>query len=145
MPKKRLRLIPAVHLFLVRDDQVLLSLRENTGFQDGNFSVVAGHLDGGEEVVEAAIREAQEEAGIRISADDVEMAGVMHRRSDQERVDFFVVASRWGGSVRNCEPEKCGGLEWYPMGELPENMVEYVCVALERFRADQWFCSYGWS
>ena len=145
MAKDRFKLIPAVHLFLVRDDEVLLSLRENTGYGDGNYSVVAGHLDGGEDVVEAAMREAREEAGIELCANQVDVVGVMHRNSDQERVDFFVTASSWGGSVNNREPDKCGGLEWFALHELPENMVEYVRVALERFREKQWFCSFGWA
>jgi 8-oxo-dGTP pyrophosphatase MutT (NUDIX family) len=144
MGKERFKLIPAVHLVLISGDQVLLSLRENTGYEDGNYSVVAGHLDGGEEVIEAAIREAREEAGIELATKDVDVIGLMHRNSDQERVDFFVSASRWSGSIANCEPEKCGGLEWFPLHDLPQNMVQYVRVALEKFRDRQWFCSYGW-
>lgn len=144
MAEERFTLIPAVHLFLLRGDEVLLSLRENTGYEDGNYSVVAGHLDGGERVVEAAIREAREEAGIELCAADVDVVGVMHRHSDDERVDFFVTASRWTGEVVNCEPHKCGGLEWLPLYDLPENMVPYVRAALQQLREGQWFCSYGW-
>jgi 8-oxo-dGTP pyrophosphatase MutT (NUDIX family) len=144
MAKERFKLIPAGHLFLIRGDEVLLSLRDNTGYEDGSYSVVAGHLDGGEKVVEAAIREAREEAGIELAADEVDVVGVMHRSSDQERVDFFVVASHWSGPIMNREPEKCGGLEWYPLHDLPENMVPYVWAALDKFRDGQWFCSYGW-
>jgi 8-oxo-dGTP pyrophosphatase MutT (NUDIX family) len=47
----------AVHLFLVREGRLLLSRRSNTGYEDGKLSVVAGKLDGGEQVVEAARRE----------------------------------------------------------------------------------------
>ncbi len=144
MSSQRFKVIPAVHLFLMRDDQVLLLLRENTGFQDGNYSVIAGHLDGGERVVDAIIREAREEAGITLQPHDVDMLGVMHRQSDSERIDFFATATRWQGDIANCEPHKCGGLHWHPVDALPTNMVPYVRTALARFRGNDWFASYGW-
>lgn len=144
MSSQRFKLIPAVHLFLMRGDQVLLLLRENTGFQDGNYSVIAGHLDGGERVVDALIREAHEEAGITLQPHDIDMLGVMHRQSDSERIDFFAMASRWRGDITNREPHKCGGLDWHPVDDLPANMVPYVRSALMRFRGNDWFASYGW-
>ena len=144
MPSNRFALVAAVHLFLLSDDRVLLSRRYNTGYEDGSFSVVAGHLDGGETVIAPAIREAQEEAGITLAPDDVSVVGVMHRRSDDERVDFFVAARRWAGEIVNREPDKCELLAWYPLDHLPPNMVPYVRRALDNFRRGRWFDSFGW-
>lgn len=72
---ERFKLIGAVHLFLIRNQQVLLLRRFNTGYEDGNYSVPAGHLDGGEQIKTAAIREAKEECGIRIAPEDLEVVG----------------------------------------------------------------------
>src|SRR5689334_11949952 len=104
----------AVHLFLVRGEEVLLLRRANTGYEDGKYSVVAGHLDGGETVVAAAVREAREEAGVVLDPADVRVVGVMHRRAEDERIDFFVAAEMWSGEIRNCEPHKCDALDWFP-------------------------------
>ncbi|MEI9913427.1 MAG: NUDIX domain-containing protein [Candidatus Saccharibacteria bacterium] len=48
MSKDKFKLIPAVHLLLVDKDKILLLRRFNTGYEDGKYSVVAGHIDGGE-------------------------------------------------------------------------------------------------
>ena len=141
---QRFKLVSAVHLFLIRDGQVLLQRRFNTGYEDGNYSVIAGHLDGGEEIITAMIREAWEEAGIEIVPEDIQAVGVMHRNASDERVDFFLAARRWTNEPRICEPERCDELVWYPLDGLPENMVPYVRQGLENYLAGRWFDSFGW-
>ena len=66
-------------MFFIRGNQILLLRRLNTGYRDGEYSVPAGHLDGNETVVAAAAREAEEEIGVRIEADDIRFSSVMHR------------------------------------------------------------------
>jgi 8-oxo-dGTP diphosphatase len=144
MNPPRATFISAVHLFLIRENQVLLLRRCNTGYEDGNYSVPAGHLDGGEQVIEAASREAGEEVGVEISPHDIDVVGVMHRVSDDERIDFFVACSQWSGEPRNLEPEKCDELRWANLDDLPENVIPYVRRAIETYRAGRWFESFGW-
>lgn len=133
----------AVHLLLIRDDSILLLRRFKTGYEDGTYSVIAGHLDGGETVLAAMTREAREEAGIDLV--NTMVAGAMHRRaSDGERIDFFVACHEWVGEVRNREPEKCDELRWVPIEMLPPNTIPYVASAIATWRAGAWFSSFGW-
>ena len=46
---------------------VLLSRRYQTGWHDGEYSVPAGHVEAGETVTQAALREAREEVGLELS------------------------------------------------------------------------------
>jgi 8-oxo-dGTP pyrophosphatase MutT (NUDIX family) len=134
----------AVHIFFLRDNRVLLLRRANTGYEDGKYSVVAGHLDGGESVTQAAIREAQEEVGVLLRPADLTVVGVMHRVSNEERIDFFLVATTWDGTPVNHEPEKCAELWWCALDVLPANTIPYVRAALENFRSGVWFAEFGW-
>ncbi len=122
---------------------MLLLRRFNTGYEDGRYSVPAGHLDGNETVV-AAIREAREEVGVTIAPADLAVVGVMHRKTDAERIDFFAAATRWVGDPHNCEPHKCDHLLWADLDRLPRNVIPYVRRALENHRAGRWFDSFGW-
>ena len=135
----------AVHLFLIHEKRILLLRRYNTGYADGQFSVIAGHLDGNEEVKAATIREAREEADIEINLAQLEIVGVMHRKSVDERIDFFLIATTWKGEIVNKEPHKCDELAWYPLDALPQNMVPYVRVAITNYEQGQWFDSFGWT
>jgi 8-oxo-dGTP diphosphatase len=142
---ERFKLPSAVHLFLIRDGKVLLLRRFNTGYEDGKYSVVAGHLNGDEEVKAAAIREAREEVGVEISPLDLQVVGIMHRKSNDERIDFFLAVTSWSGEVTNREPDKCDQLAWFEMSELPGSVIPYVRKALDNYRRGIWFDSFGWS
>ena len=134
----------AVHLLLIEDDRILLLRRYSTGYEDGNYGVVAGHLDGEEKIKSAMIREAREEAGIDISACDLEVVGALHIKSDKEYVSFFLQASIWSGDITNMEPDKCDDLSWFSLESLPENTIPYVRQAIENYRKGIWFGSVGW-
>jgi mutator protein MutT len=138
----RARFPVTVHLFFFRENQILLLRRFNTGFRDGEYSVPAGHLDGGETVMQAAVREAKEETGLEIAEADLSFSTVMHRIEDDERVDFFVQVHQWQGEPFNAEPEKCDDLCWADINALPANTVPYVRQALANHLAGLHFDEY---
>ena len=139
-----------VHLLFFRENQILLLRRFNTGFEDGNYSVPAGHLDGGEPVRMAAAREALEETGVHIKVENIAFSTVMHRKSEDtlvgtgERVDFFVHIKAWDGEPFNAEPEKCDELRWYDLDALPENTIPYVRRAIQNFLDGSPYDEFGW-
>lgn len=130
MSTERFKLIPAVYLLLRKDDEILLLRRANTGYQDGKYGVVAGHLDGDELATSGVVREAKEEAGITIDSRDLKLVHTCHRLTrnnpGQERMDLFFEASTWQGNVTNAEPSKCDDLSWFPVRALPNNMLPLV-------------------
>lgn len=60
MRKKRKNYPLAIHIFFKKNNQILLSLRTNTGYEDGKYSVVAGQVEYDESIIDAGIREAKE-------------------------------------------------------------------------------------
>lgn len=131
----RARFPTTVHLFFIREKQILLSRRFNTGYRDGDYSVPAGHLDGGETVTAAGCREALEEVGVALTESDLAFSGVMHRIEDEERVDFFFLVRSWPSEPFNNEPDKCDDVRWFDIESLPDNTVPYVRQAIENHLA----------
>src|SRR5829696_2712913 len=140
MRPERFRAIVAVHLLLHRGEQVLLLRRANTGYEDGNYSVIAGHLDGNETASQAMVREAAEEVGISVRPADLRFVHIMHRKEAaeaDERIDLFFAATRWQGEPVIGEAEKCSELRWASLDALPSTMVPYVRSALDQYRQHQ--------
>ena len=134
----------AVHVLCEREGEVLLMRRAGTGFFDGLYSLPGGHVEAGEAVCAAAVRELREETGLSIAMAELAWLGVVHRRSDTNRIDFFVRAESWAGEPRICEPEKCDRLEWHALDKLPAPMVSYVETAL-RQTCVPWMLELGWT
>lgn len=136
----------ASHLLLLKDDKILLLRRYNTGWNDGNYSVVAGHIEVGENASQAMIREAKEEANIDIEENNLTFAHVCHRIKEdgEEKIDFFFVCSEWSDELKNSEPHKCDHLDWFPLNELPDNMVKYVAEVINHWKNKINYSCIGW-
>jgi 8-oxo-dGTP pyrophosphatase MutT (NUDIX family) len=144
LDSERFRVVIEVHLFLVRDDHLLMLRRFNTGYEDGNYGVIAGHMDGGEPAAAAMAREAMEEAGITVQPSDLRLIHVMHRRTDPERIALFFTVDTWQGEPHNAEPDKCDELCWRPLAALPENTVDYVRAAIGHVREGVLYSDRDW-
>jgi len=134
MAKERFKIIPSVYLMLINDNKILLSRRYNTGYRDGEYSFPAGHLDGNETFKQGMIREAKEEIGVILNPADLELVHTMDRKiPNDERADFFFTAKKWQGEPKIMEPEKCDGLTWFDLNNLPKNTIPYIKQAIDSF------------
>ena len=146
MEEERFKLRSAVYLFLKKDNQILLSRRFNTGWMDGKYSLVAGHLDGNETVTQAMVREAMEEAKIVVKKEDLIPAVVIHRKSsDQEYVDLLFVCEKWIGEITIGETDKCDDLRWFDVDNLPGNLLPYIKEAWQKYQDKIPFFESGWN
>jgi 8-oxo-dGTP diphosphatase len=134
MTKQRHRIIPASYLVLCKDEKVLLVRRFNTGYGDGNYSMIAGHVEPGESFTQCILREAKEEAGIDIKPENLHVAHIMQRYSkddeNNERIDIYFIAKDWTGELSNKEPDKCDDFSWFGRDNLPKNILPYINDAL---------------
>ncbi|WP_248960466.1 NUDIX hydrolase [Sphaerisporangium perillae] len=140
--ERRFRAIIDVHVLLLRDGELLLARRAGTGYGDGRWHLPSGHLEDGESVTAAAIREAREEIGVTIDPAHLVFAHVMHRAP--ERVGLFFTVERWDGEPYNAEPDKCSEIAWWPLDDLPHDTIDYPAAAIQAIAAGRPFALHGW-
>lgn len=138
----RFVVVPAAYVLFLRpvdgEDQILLQLRQGTGFMDGYWATAAaGHIEQGESVFEAGAREAAEELGVS----DLEVTPLcaMQRTGAtgdpvDERVDYFLLATTWSGEPKIQEADKCADLRWFGLRALPSPVVPHELQVIEALR-----------
>jgi len=105
---------------------VLLYLRKNTGYLDGYWDLISGHVENGEDATAAIVREALEKAGIVINSAQLSIAHVEPRKAD-----IFFECSNWTGTITNMEPDKCAALEFFQVHDLPAHIIDNVANVLK--------------
>ncbi|MCK9360914.1 NUDIX domain-containing protein [Patescibacteria group bacterium] len=144
---EKYRSLVAAYAMLFNDkNEVLLARRANTGYSDGFYDVPAGHLEAGETLREACIRELAEEAGVMATVDDLEFVEVLHRNSMDDRVyvDFFFRVKKWDGEPRIMEPGKCDDMAWFSLNNLPDRIVPATTKVLADLGEQVPYNEIGW-
>ena len=127
----------AVFVFLMKDGKTFILRRANTGWADGMWTLPSGHVEKGESVYEAAIKETREEAGVIIKAENLEFVHA-HAVGDVY-INFYFKTSVWEGEPYLAEREKCSDVTWVPLNLLPNDTIMHVREVVNRMNEGAYF------
>lgn len=122
-----------VCLLLIKNNQVLLLKRKNTGYMDGYWHVPGGSLEENESLSHAVAREGQEELGIQVDPTQVKLFYIRHLNA--QTLGFYFLAPEWEGEPKNNEPEKCTEIAWFYLDELPKEMSHFARIVVESYKS----------
>lgn len=120
----------AVYLVLRSGDDVLFGLRSGTGYRDGEYGLPSGKVDAQELLIDAIVREAQEEVDLDLDPSSLRLVHMVERDTPTGQwLDFFFLCTEWLGEPRNAEPHKCAALEWL----APDHpaVIDYISTVLK--------------
>lgn len=108
------RISPCVLVAVYRDDEILLA-RSNR-HKPGYFSILAGFVESGETLEQAAVREVAEEVGVRIH--QLEYAGSQPWPFPHSLMMGFY--ARYAGGDIRCQEHEIEEAAWYKLTALPQ-------------------------
>ncbi|MFJ9157498.1 NUDIX hydrolase [Streptomyces griseoviridis] len=140
--------IVGVHLYLEdAHGRILLGLRHPDSAYAGNtWHFLAGHCER-EEAINCLIREAEEEAGLVIEPNDVELVHLVHvvdSPSARPRIGLIFRARTWSGTPTVREPDRCVEWRFWNPKDLPDAVVPYTRQAIEGVLAGRRYSQRGW-
>ena len=116
----------------------MLRRAADAAYAAGLLCPPSGHVEVGETVSDAAIRETAEETGVRLRADQVRCVTVVHHRGPggQARIGWFFAAEPgWRVSRSTGKPAKHAGLVWIDPAEPSGDLVAYTWAGLRAWRS----------
>ena len=108
--------------FITGKTEIVMML---AGYLDNQYDLPGGHLEPGEDLYDAMIREAKEEIGITIKREDMQIVHIYHHFS-KDVLKFVFKVTNYSGEIQNLEPEKCKEIKWIDINNLPENTIKGI-------------------
>ena len=111
----------SVNLVLEDKDSILLMRRYNTGWNDGMYALMGGHVEDSENPIDALIREAKEELGIELFKEDIDYLFTMAVNPDH--IYLYFGCNKYLGNIENKEFDQCDDIRFFNVNKLPENII----------------------
>lgn len=139
--KERYQIRVAVYGLIIRDGKILMLRRKNTNWFDGFFGVPAGHLEEDETLKHAACREIKEEAELDVLESDLQFAYMEHRihPNGYNYIDIYFKVKKWQGNPKIGEPDLSDKIGWFPIDNLPINVISYMHHGLDKIKQNIFF------
>lgn len=123
----------AVHIIITDNDKILLQKRKGSKLWPRYYALPAGHIDKGENQYETLVREAKEELDIEIDLKGITNSYVVLRRNFfkidgkilEPYIDYYFEVTKYTGTPKIAEPDKCEELVWASIDNLPEPFINY--------------------
>jgi 8-oxo-dGTP diphosphatase len=137
-PSEEQRPKVGIGVFIIKDGKVLLGQRKSV-HGDGEYAPPGGHMEYMESFEEVVKREVQEEVGIEIK--NIQFLCLMNVQAYAPRhyVNVGFTAEWESGEVRNMEPDKCLGWDWYDIESLPQPLFATVLTYAEAYKTGKNF------
>lgn len=145
MKEERYTTKVTVGLILIKENKILLIKRKNTGYMDGMYAFVAGHVEKGESLKQAMIREASEEAGIVLQEKDLEfVCAIRDGKRNDEYINCYFKSDKYNGDLRIAEEDKCEEIIWTSLDKIPQNIIPNDLRAIDNMKNKVYLDEYNW-
>ncbi|MCA9390147.1 NUDIX domain-containing protein [candidate division WWE3 bacterium] len=127
---ERHAVIPRTMCFIFHGDSILFMKGSEQKEWAGKYDPIGGHIEQGEDVLDSALREIEEESGLRPS--NASVRGVIHVTNFfKKNIMLFIVTAE--SDVAEVVHGEEGTLEWIPQNKLDElNTFDDVKPILEK-------------
>jgi mutator protein MutT len=124
-------LLDCVAFMLIADSRILVEKRStNKRLLPGALAIPGGHVEEGESLEAALLREVLEELNI-VPQDFYPLCTLFHHAEECRQIHYFVI-KRWAGEMMTLEAES---LRWLPLAQLDVLDVDVDVMAIERYLA----------
>lgn len=120
-------------IMIIRDGKVLLGKRKGS-HGAGQYCFPGGHLEYMESYEACALREIEEECGVRVRNLRFLLLANVKEFAPKHYVHIGLVADWAGGEAEVREPEKCKGWDWYPLDAPPEGLFRPTAIMFQALK-----------
>ena len=112
-----------INPLIFNENGEILLLRRANSFGAGTYCLPDGHLKTDETIEEGLIRECQEELGIKVRPEDIQIINLAETLTTKHHIQIGALIKKHQGTPSLMEPQKADELSYHALNNLPELFI----------------------